>query len=101
MEDENARLKAELSSLQGDNEVLRLQLAAKRSTFVDAEVSSLQEELGRVKGLLNELAELSLWMVKQDGNKFPLGLPMAIKRGIDAAGPRDTSAIGCADEGGK
>jgi hypothetical protein len=49
MEDENARLKAELSSLQGDNEVLRLQLAAKRSTFVDAEVDALQEELGRVR----------------------------------------------------
>jgi hypothetical protein len=49
---------AQIASLQGDNEVLRLQLAAKRSTFVDAEVDALQEELGRVRGALRAGADI-------------------------------------------
>jgi phage-related minor tail protein len=93
-----------LSSLQGDNEVLRLQLAAKRSTFVDAEVSSLQEELGRVRGALRAGADIvsGTWDGVYDiDDEINWVKEAEAVLGVDAADPRDTSAIGCADEGGK
>jgi hypothetical protein len=76
-------------------------------------LSSLQEELGRVKECLAEAVELHLidagcfvptprgsaWLKAARDALSATPQPSGRTDDVDAAGPRDTSAIGYADEG--